>query len=141
MSAMSLPPAATVPILAITGTTNHGNSCVGSAATPITYTITNTGTTANGVTVTSNNSEFVVSNLSSTTISGSGGTATYQVTFTPSASGVRNATITVASTTPGSNSPTSALTGTGVAQPTATAGGSQTICSNSNRYSKRSNFI
>src|SRR5439155_25967628 len=89
--------------------------CVGTAGSPITYTITNTGPVdANGVTVTSNNAQFVVSNLSSTTITAGGGTATYQVTFTPSAAGAQNATITVASTTSGSNSPTSLLTGTGV---------------------------
>src|SRR5205814_4381344 len=51
--------------------------------------------------------------LSSTTIAANGGTATYQVTFTPSAAGAQGATITVASTTSGSNSPTSSLTGTG----------------------------
>jgi hypothetical protein len=48
-----------------------------------------------------------------TTIAGSGGTATYVVTFTPSGSGPQTATITVACSTPGSNSPASSLTGTG----------------------------
>ena len=108
----------TGPVLGITGTTAHGSSCVGIAATPITYTITNTGTTATGVTVTSNNPQFVVS-AAPTTVAG-GGTATYVVTFTPSGSGAQNATITVASTTPGSNSPTSSLTGSGNALPTIT---------------------
>ena len=56
---------------------------MGTAASAITYTITNTGANASGVTVTSNNSEFVVSSLSSTTIN-NGATATYNVTFTPS---------------------------------------------------------
>ena len=63
-----LVPALAVPVLGITGTTNHGNSCVGIAATPITYTINNTGGTATGVSVTPDNSQFVVSNLSATTI-------------------------------------------------------------------------
>jgi hypothetical protein len=107
------------PILAITGNTNHGSSC-GTPRPPITYTITNTGgTAAAGITVTSNNSQFVVSGLSSTTIAASGGTATYQVTFTPGSTGPQTATITVASTTAGSNSPTSSLTGTGNAVPVA----------------------
>jgi hypothetical protein len=118
MSAISLP-AAVVPILAITGATNHGSSC-GTPRPPITYTITNTGLApASGVTVTSNNAQFVVSNLSSTTIAANGGTATYQVTFTPGSSGPQSATVTVASTTVGSNSPTSSLTGTGNAVPIA----------------------
>ena len=108
------------PILAITpATTNLGTSCVGTPTTPVVYTITNSGTVAaTGVTVVSsgaNNTNFVVSGLSSTSIPASGGTATYTVTFTPSAAGARVATITVASTTSGSNSPTTALTGTGTA--------------------------
>lgn len=108
--------AAGAPSLSITGTpTDHGTSCVGTPTATVQYTITNSGTAASGVTVVSDNAEFVVSNLSSTSIAGSGGTATYDVTFTPSASGARSATITVASTTSGSNSPTSSLTGTGVA--------------------------
>ncbi len=93
------------PILTITpATTNLGASCVGISTTPVVYTITNSGTVAaNGVTVISSGTHaanFVVSGLSSTTIA-AGGTATYTVTFTPSATGVRNATITVASTTSG----------------------------------------
>ena len=107
------------PILAITpATTNLGTSCVGTPTTAVTYTITNSGTVdATGVTVVSSgthNTNFVVSGLSSTTIV-AGGTATYVVTFTPSATGTRNATITVASATSGSNSPSTALTGTGTA--------------------------
>jgi hypothetical protein len=109
---------ANAPNLAITGITAHGTSCVGIAATPILYTITNSGGTASGVTVTSNDAQFVVSGAP-TTISGSGGTATYSVTFTPTSAGAKTATITVASTTTGSNSPTSSLTGTGTALPIA----------------------
>ncbi|MEL1243786.1 GEVED domain-containing protein [Flavobacterium sp. DGU11] len=100
------------PIFAITGTpTAHGPVCQNTAATGVTYTITNTGTSASGITVVSNNSQFVVSNLSSTTIAANG-TATYKVTFTPTGTTPQSATITVASTTSGSNSPTSSLTGT-----------------------------
>ena len=131
MSAMSLPKSP-APVLAITGTTNHGSSCVGTPATTITYTITNTGGSAAGITVTSNNSQFVVSNLSSTTINGGGGTATYQVTFTPGSTGAQNATITVASTTSGSNSPTSSLTGSGNPLPSASATKNDAQCFNTN---------
>ena len=102
------------PSLSISGTTNNGNSCIGTAAAPKTYTITNTGAPASGITVVSSDPQFVVSGLSSTTIA-SGGTATYQVTFTPASAGPLSATITVASTTSGSNSPTSNVTGTGAA--------------------------
>lgn len=104
------------PVLGITGTTAHGSTCPGGAASSQTYTITNTGgSAASGITVVSSDPQFVVSGLSSTTIAGSGGTATYVVTFTPSSAGAKTATITVASTTSGSNSPTSNLTGTGTA--------------------------
>ncbi len=120
----------TGPVLAITGTFDHGNTCVSSSATPITYTITNIGSAASGISVTSDNTQFVVSNLSSTTIPAFGGTATFQVTFTPDDAGSRSAIITVTSTTPDSNTPSISLTGTGVAPPTASAGGSQTICQN-----------
>jgi hypothetical protein len=131
-----LVPPLQIPILAITGATDHGNSCVGTAATTITYTITNTGViAASGVTVTPSGlgaSQFLVTNLSSTTIA-SGGTATYDVTFTPSSSGPQTTTITVTSTSTGSNSPTSLLTGFGDASPTATIlpfpDNTQTICS------------
>ena len=106
----------TSPILAITGTPlNHGSVCPNIAGTPILYTITNSGTVAaSGVTVISSDSQFVVSGLSATTIAVSGGTATYNVTFTPTSAGVKTTTITVASTTLGSNSPTNTLSGTGV---------------------------
>ncbi|WP_026725210.1 putative Ig domain-containing protein [Flavobacterium sasangense] len=122
------------PILAITpATTNLGSSCVGTPTTAVTYTITNSGTVdAAGVTVVSSgthNTNFVVSGLSSTTIV-AGGTATYVVTFTPSATGTRNATITVASATSGSNSPSTALTGTGnasIAQAVTSGGGATAV--------------
>ncbi len=129
ISAMSLPPHLQ-PVLAISGTTNHGGSCLGVAATTLTYTITNTGNiAANGISVSSNNVQFVANNLSSTSIPAGGGTATYQVTFTANASGAQNATITVLSTTTNSNSPTSLLTGTGNGIPvTSVVGQSDVSC-------------
>ena len=102
------------PVLAISGNTDHGTECVGGYATPVTYTITNTGTvTAEGVTAISDNSEFIV--VSTLTSIAAGGSATFDILFNPSASGTRSATVTVSSTTAGANSPTYALTGTGTA--------------------------
>ena len=118
----------TSPALAISGNANHGSSCIGTPTAPITYTITNTGGAASGVTVISNNTQFVVSGAPAS-IAGGGGTANYTVTFTPGGSGAQNATITVASTTSGSNSPTSGLTGTGNSIPTTVVGlSNQTVC-------------
>ena len=96
------------PILAITpATTNLGTSCVGTPTTAVTYTITNSGTVdATGVTVMSSgthNTNFVVSGFTAGSTITAGNSATYTVTFTPSATGTRNATITVtpvASTVP-----------------------------------------
>ena len=53
-----------------------------------------------------------------------GGTATFVVTFTPSGSGLRSATVTAATTTPGISSGVDALTGTGDA---ASVAGTATI--------------
>ena len=108
------------PNLAITGTSDHNSSCISLATTPIQYTITNSGVLqANGITITSDNPQFVVSGLSSTTIAPSGN-ATYNVTFTPTAVGAQNATLTVTSSTTTSNSPTIDLTGLGITTPTIT---------------------
>lgn len=101
------------PSLVITGAADHGDSCIGTPITE-TYTITNSGnSSAGGLTVVSDNSQFVVSNLSATTVPGSNGTVTFDVTFTPTSAGVQNATITVQSSTSGSNVATFDITGTG----------------------------
>lgn len=105
----------TTGALSIAGTTAHGSICPAVSATPQTYTITNSGgITAAGISVVSSDPQFVVSGLSSTSIAGSGGTATYDVTFTPSGSGAQSAVITVSSTTGGIASVTSSLSGTGI---------------------------
>ncbi|MCK8479150.1 GEVED domain-containing protein [Psychroserpens algicola] len=110
--------AVTDPNLAISGTTNHGNSCLTTAASTVQYTISNSGILpAAGINVSSDDAQFVVSNLSSTAIAASG-SATFDVTFTPTALGVQTATISVTSTTPTSNSPTINITGTGISAPT-----------------------
>ncbi|MBD8017040.1 GEVED domain-containing protein [Kaistella pullorum] len=103
---------ANTPNLVLSGTPlNLGSSCPGTVANTVTYTITNNGGgAASNVVVTSDNTQFVMSNLTATDIA-AGDTAMFDVTFTPNAAGAQNATITVSST--GSNSPTLALTGTG----------------------------
>ena len=100
------------PSLAVTGTTAHGSVCSSSPATTLTYTITNTGTAASNVVVSSSDAQFVVSNLSSTSIGATNGTATYDVTFTPTTLGAKTATITVYYNT-STSATTSSLTGTG----------------------------
>ncbi|RZJ75224.1 MAG: T9SS sorting signal type C domain-containing protein, partial [Flavobacterium sp.] len=105
------------PVLAVTGNTAHGSVCPNTSGATMQYTITNTGTVAaTGVTVTAGGTDasmFAVSGLSSTTIAANGGTATYNVVFTPTSNGAKTAAITVASTTTNSNSPVSNVTGTG----------------------------
>jgi hypothetical protein len=109
-----------VPILAITaGSPDHGDACVGIAASTKTYTITNTGSVATGVSVISDNTQFIVNNLSATTITAYGGTATFDVTFTPTSSGAKTANITV-SCGNGSSTAIQPLTGTGNDFPTVT---------------------
>jgi len=111
--------AAVASDLVISGTpTDHGTSCLTTAATTVTYTITNNSTTitALNVDVTSDDPQFAVSGLTSTTILPAG-TADYDVTFTPTALGAQAATITVSSTTI-TDDATSALTGTGITSPT-----------------------
>jgi autotransporter-associated beta strand protein len=104
--------------------------CVNSPST-ITYTIKNFGGVAGGVTVVSNSPNFVVGNLSATSI-GTDESVTFNVTFTPSVPGTTNANITVNTTTPNSNAPVNLeLTGFGLALPTATISGTTTACINS----------
>lgn len=99
--------------LSISGTpTDHGSTCINTAATTVQYTITNNGAfQALNIVVASNDAQFAISNLSSTTIAPAG-TGTYDVTFTPTTVGVKNATITVSSST--TTDATNSLTGTGI---------------------------
>jgi hypothetical protein len=76
------------------GAADHGTSCVGIAAAPISYTLTNTGGLASDLVISSNDPQFVVSDAAEF-IGGSGGTGVFTVTFTPSATGPRSATITI----------------------------------------------
>ncbi|MBS7787103.1 hypothetical protein KIH23_07315, partial [Flavobacterium sp. CYK-55] len=103
------------PTLSLTsGATEHGTVCVNASATTVQYTLNNAGASASDVTITSDNAEFVVSNAA-TVINGAS-TATFEVTFTPAQDGVRNANITINTTTPNGNTPlVIALSGTGLA--------------------------
>jgi hypothetical protein len=124
----------TNPLLSVSGSLSHGSVCPSTAATPITYTITNNGiNAADGITIDSTNpTEFAISALSSTSIPGNGGTATYVVTFTPTSVGTKSASLTISSTTAGSNIVNNALTGSGIdIPPTITTPSSEVITYNS----------
>jgi len=107
----------------LTGTSAFGNQQVGVPSTANTFTYTNTGNgtltlAANPVTVTGGNasSNYVVSSNACTAglSLAPNATCTFNVVFTPSASGSRNATLTVIDTAGGAPNPTLALTGTGL---------------------------
>ncbi len=111
------------PALAISGTpTAHGPVCPNVSASSVQYTITNSGTAATNVVVSSSDAQFVVSGLSSTSISAAG-TATFNVTFTPTSAGSKTATITSFYNT-STASGTIGLTGTGTTAVTAAVTGS-----------------
>ncbi|GEM_PF-702258 len=109
------------PVLTITGTpTNHGSVCPGTAAATVTYTISNSGSSAaDGINISSSDSQFVITDVPATIPAS--GSATFKVTFTPSSAGSKSANISVTSTTSGSNAPAIALSGTGTAPVTPTA--------------------
>ena len=104
------PPAGQLSLPASVTMTNQN---VGTASGPHAVTVTNVGNAAVTVAAitSSNSAEFPVSGSTCTTVN-AGASCTFNVTFQPSAPGVRNATITVASN--GTGSPqTIAVTGTG----------------------------
>lgn len=105
-------PSTSTPNLNVTnGDVAFGSVCTNATPVERTYTVTNTGgAAATGVTVTSNNSQYVVSNVSGTSIAATSGTLTYKVTYTPT-TGSAGATITIGYT---GGSKTSTLTGTAV---------------------------
>ncbi|WP_307445578.1 MULTISPECIES: T9SS type A sorting domain-containing protein [Chryseobacterium] len=116
LGAINLSAQASDPNLSISGTASNGSVCPNTAASAVTYTITNNGTIdATGINIASSDSQFVVSGLSATTVTANGGTATFNVIFTPTASGSKSSTLTVSSSTSGSNSPTYTISGTGTA--------------------------
>jgi len=106
--------------LAGTGKINFGNSLVSLPGTPhmMTVTIRNSGAkilNVSGVTVNGTNSaDYAVSNPALSAVPANGGSTTFPVTFTPSANGLRTATLHVNSDDPTHPSFDIALTGTGV---------------------------
>jgi len=77
-----------------------GSAPVGTAATPYTFTIANTGTAPLSVTSITGVTGFVASSITPTGAIAAGGTATFTVTATPAASGTNGGTITIATTDP-----------------------------------------
>ncbi|HEX8926221.1 MAG TPA: choice-of-anchor D domain-containing protein, partial [Terriglobales bacterium] len=94
-----------------------GNQLVGTVSAAQTVTVTNNGAgtlVVSGVTITgANPTDFVQTNTCSAPISNAG-TCTISVTFNPSLSGARAATLTINSNDPNSPTKTVALTGTGI---------------------------
>ncbi|MDO7874271.1 choice-of-anchor D domain-containing protein [Hymenobacter sp. ASUV-10] len=69
---------------------------VGSSSTPVQFTITNAGPDALTIgSFVASGSEFVTSGTNPTTVAANGGTATFNVVFTPSATGSRSGSITI----------------------------------------------
>jgi hypothetical protein len=93
---------------------NFGTIAVGSSSTPQTVTLSNTGTAdlvVSGITLTGTNPGDFSQTSNCTTVAPNG-SCTIQVTFTPTATGTRNATLTVAdNATPSPQ--TASLTGVG----------------------------
>ena len=97
------------------------NTTVGSTSPAVTFTITNSSTTdaltITGITTTGN---FAVSGAAPTTVAPNS-TATFNLTFTPTAAGTRTGTVTIANNSQGTPSYVINLSGQGIAAaPTAT---------------------
>ena len=94
---------------------NFGNVTLGSSSAK-TFTITNPGAAdLTSLAITGGSSEFVVSALSSVTVPVGSSSATFTVTFTPSASGARSGAIHISSNVSGAKNPFDiALAGTGL---------------------------
>ena len=101
------------------GSVDFGSVTLGSSSTRI-FTITNSGSAAlTSLAVTGGSSEFAISALSGTSVPIGSSSVTFSVTFTPAASGARNATLQIASNVIGTKNPFDiALAGTGNAPPT-----------------------
>ncbi len=117
--------------IAVTGIPDGGSQgfgivTLGTSGTPVTFTITNTGSLIDltGLAITAdgaNPGDFAVSAVGSSSVAKNGGTTTFNVTFTPSASGARSAVIHIASNVPGAKNPYDiTLNGTGNARPVVT---------------------
>ncbi len=100
-----------------TATINCGTATVSNSITPVTFTVKNLGiANLTGLALTkdgSHNADFSVSSLGATTLA-PGASTTFTVTFTPGATGTRNAAIHLSSNDADENPFDIALTGTGV---------------------------
>jgi hypothetical protein len=115
-----------VPSASLTGTAAFGNQQLGTTSAAHTFTYTNTGTVPitvsnTGVTLTGSNASNYSITSNACIVSGvgvtlaAGASCQIGVTFTPSATGSRTATLTVIDTAGGAPNQTASLTGTGVA--------------------------
>ena len=98
-----------------------GSAIINSATTAKTFTIVNVGTVAlnlSGTPVVSlsgaHASEFSVTQQPSSPVSSGGGTTTFQITFSPTAAGVRQASVSIANDDADENPYTFAIQGTGL---------------------------
>ncbi len=101
------------------GPAGFGNRQVGTTSTPRTFTFTNTGsgpfTVTVGLSGTNAGNYAIVSNLCTGATIPASGNCTFGVTFTPSATGSRTATLTATGTSgTATTSSTASLTGTGI---------------------------
>jgi hypothetical protein len=93
-------------VLADGGSVGFGTVTLGGSSAAKTFTITNPGTAdLTGLAVSGGTGEFSVSVLSGTTVPVGGGSVTFTVTFTPGASGTRNAALHIASNVIGTKNP------------------------------------
>jgi len=101
----------------LTDHTDFGSIAVTGGTVVRTFTIENTGTTSlsiSSIIITgTHSSDFVISTAPSTTIAGPGST-TFQITFDPSALGLRTATVTIGNNDSNEGTYTFAIQGTGV---------------------------
>ena len=102
--------------------TNFGNAELNAGFVTETYKITNSGSTvltvAHLVIGGTNHGDFVLVGSAPTTVAANGGTATFQIKFRPTATGIRTGTITLQSNDAVNASYTFAVKGTCVRQPT-----------------------
>ena len=125
----SIPDGDTVPATA--DDTDFGSVDVVGGTNPNTFTITNTGTAALNLTggmplvVISGTAaaDFTVTAGPTTPVASGGGTTTFTVTFDPSATGVRTATVSIANDDVDEDPYDFAITGTGIAPEMDVAGG------------------
>ena len=112
----------------LAGTAAYGSQTIGAGGVPHTFTYTNTSAspiTVTGVTrgqplFTTGQADFVISANTCTGAVAAGGNCTFVVTFTPSATGTRTASVTVAAGNVSNQALN--LTGTGIARATASPG-------------------